>query len=68
MITYKEHDAIGGWFIAVMRGHIEVGKIRRHGHSGGYVYFSGKNNQMNWSLHAENIDGLKRKIERSLLG
>jgi hypothetical protein len=66
MISYQEKDLLGGWSIGVLKGVVTVGHIRRLGQDGGYVYYPGPNNQLNWSLHADDIDSLKEKIEGTI--
>lgn len=60
--TYKEKDLLGGWQIEVRKGRAHIGNIRRSP-SGGFQYFSGPNNQLNWSLKDDSLDDLKKKIE-----
>jgi hypothetical protein len=63
MISYLEKDLLGGWSIGVLKSGITIGHIRRHGQNSGFLYYPGPDNHLNWSLHADDIDGLKGKIE-----
>lgn len=60
--TYKEKDLLGGWKIEVRKGRVHIGNIRRSP-SGGFQYFSGPNNQLNWSFEDSSLDNLKKRIE-----
>lgn len=66
MVEFKEKDLLGGWSIAVMQNGITLGHIRKHGYDGSFVYYKWPDNQLNWSLQDQQLDGLKAKIVTSL--
>lgn len=61
---YKEKDLLGGWSIEVKNGSIVLGNIRKNPSSGAFQYFSGRNNILNPSFEENNLDDLKRRIEK----
>jgi hypothetical protein len=65
-VTFKEQDLLGGWSIAVLVGGVLVGHIRKHGQDGSYVYFTGPDNKMNWSLQDTNLQTLKDRVQETL--
>ncbi|GAH64606.1 unnamed protein product [marine sediment metagenome] len=60
---YKEKDLLGGWLIEVRKGPAHIGNIRKNPMTGAFQYYSGPNNQLNWSFEDDNLDSLKKRIE-----
>jgi hypothetical protein len=66
MVEYKEKDLLGGQSIAVLVKGVTLGRIRKHGQDGSFVYYKGPQNQMNWSLQDRDLGALKAKFEATL--
>jgi len=62
-ITYQEKDLLGGWSIEVRKGIVPIGNIRKNPSNGNFQYFSGPNNQLNYSFEEVDLDILKQRIE-----
>ncbi len=60
---YKEQDLLGGWKIEVRKGPVHIGNIKKNPTTGAFQYYSGPNNQLNWSFDDDDLDRLKKKIE-----
>ncbi len=64
---YEEKHLLGGWRIAVKKGPIIIGNIRKNPSYGVYQFFEGARNELSPSFEEQSLDDLKSRIEKMAL-